>query len=170
MHARIMSEQRVPPLRRVLQGLRGVVGTHNIIRLLGVFPVFVAAGVRVTHVSKALDRVDVEMGLHPWNVNWVGTHFGGSLYAMCDPFLMILLMERLGSGFVVWDKAATIQFKRPGRMRVRASFRVDDDTLRAIRADVDARGRAQPTFEIDVVDDEGNVVCHVQKVISVKRA
>ena len=165
-----MSQQRVPPFRRVLQGLRDVVGAHNIIRMLSAFPVFIAAGVRVTHVSKSLDRVDVEMGLHPWNVNWVGSHFGGSLYAMCDPFLMILLMERLGPEFVVWDKAATIRFRRPGRTRVRASFHVDDARLAEIRAEVAAQGRAQPTFEIDVVDDQGDVVCQVQKVLSVKRA
>lgn len=54
----------------------------------------------------------------------MGTHFGGSLYAMCDPFYMWILMENLGKDFIVWDKAATIRFKKPGTGTVNAEFEI----------------------------------------------
>ena len=58
--------------------------------------------------------IEVHMPLRFWNKNYVGTHFGGSLYTMCDPFFMLILVNNLGSGYIVWDKAATIRFKKPG--------------------------------------------------------
>src|ERR1700756_4653555 len=85
-------------------------------------PPYLGAGVRVRLAAKDLSRVEVEMRLTPWNRNFVGTHFGGSLYSMCDPFLMLMLMARLGPEYVVWDKSAAIEFIRPGRGTVAATF------------------------------------------------
>ena len=79
------------------------------------YPPYLGAGIRVTHVSHDFREIDVRMGLHWWNRNYVGTHFGGSLYSMIDPFLMLMFLENLGRDYVVWDKAATIRFKTPGR-------------------------------------------------------
>jgi acyl-coenzyme A thioesterase PaaI-like protein len=78
------------------------------------------AGIRVTRLGP--HAVDVEMKLRRWNRNYVGTHFGGSLYSMTDPFFMLMPIENLGPEYIVWDKAATIRFKKPGRGKVRASF------------------------------------------------
>ena len=73
--------------------------------------------------------IDVEMKLRFWNKNYVGTHFGGSLYAMTDPFFMLMLLDNLGPEYLVWDKAATICFKKPGRGKVRAEFRLSDEQV-----------------------------------------
>jgi Domain of unknown function (DUF4442) len=84
------------------------------IRLLNLYPPYIGAGVRVK-TSPDLRTFEVRMRLRWWNRNVEGTHFGGSLYSMCDPFFMMILIEALGGGYVVWDKSATIRFRRPRR-------------------------------------------------------
>ena len=79
------------------------------------------------------------MKLRWWNRNYVGTQFGGSLYSMCDPFFMLILVEALGPRYVVWDKAATIRFRRPGRGTVHATFHIPQERIDEIRAAADAR-------------------------------
>jgi hypothetical protein len=73
--------------------------------LVNAYPPYLGAGVRLTRIAEDFHSVDVEMRLRRWNRNTVGTHFGGSLYSMVDPFFMIMLTELLGSGYAVWDKA-----------------------------------------------------------------
>ena len=82
---------------------------------VNLYPPFLGAGVRVVRIGLDLASFDVRMRLVWWNKNLVGTHFGGSLYAMCDPFFMWILVEQLGRDFIVWDKSAQIRFRRPGR-------------------------------------------------------
>jgi acyl-coenzyme A thioesterase PaaI-like protein len=102
------------------------------------------------------------------NRNFVGTHFGGSLFAMCDPFFMLMLMERLGPDYVVWDKAARIEFLRPGRGKVRATFEVPDERVAEIRREADAAGRVLPEFEVTIVGDDGEPVARVHKLLHVR--
>ena len=109
------------------------------------------------------------MRLHAWNRNYVGTHFGGSLFAMADPFFMIILMERLGPGYVVWDKSGTIRFRRPGRGTVRATFEITPERVEEIRRAADAGGKVEPTFVARIVDAQGEVVAEVEKLLSVRR-
>ena len=91
---------------------------QQIPKLLNLYPPYLGAGIRVTGYDNSHTWFDVEMELTPWNRNYVGVHFGGSLYSMCDPFFMMILMHNLGNDFVVWDRAAEIQFKRPGQTKV----------------------------------------------------
>ena len=108
------------------------------------------------------------MKLRWWSRNYVGTQFGGSLYSMCDPFFMLILVEALGKGYVVWDKAATIRFRRPGRGTVRATFHIPMVRIEEIRAAADARGKVEPTFRAEVVDSQGEVIAEVEKLLYVR--
>jgi acyl-coenzyme A thioesterase PaaI-like protein len=137
-------------------------------RLLSLYTPYLGAGVRVW-VSPDLRTFEVRMKLRWWNRNYVGTHFGGSLYAMCDPFFMLILLEALGRDYVVWDKAATIRFRRPGRGTVRATFHVPPERVEEIRAAADAQGKIEPTFSVDVVDEGGEVVAEIEKLLYVRR-
>ena len=136
-------------------------------RLVNFYPPMLGAGIR----SRVVDErtVEVEMKLTVFNRNLVGVHFGGSLYAMCDPWFMLILMRSLGRDYIVWDKAASIKFKKPGRGRVKAQFHVPLERLDEIRRDVDANGRVEPIFKVDVLDDEGQVIATVEKVLYVRR-
>jgi hypothetical protein len=99
----------------------------------------------------------------------VGAHFGGSLYAMCDPFFMLILMKTLGPGYRVWDKGATIRFKKPGTGTVWAIFQVPQNRVEEIRADADLHERSEPQFQVLVRDDNDNVIAEVDKLLVVKK-
>jgi hypothetical protein len=139
------------------------------LRTINYWPPFFGAGIRVTYRNPSLTAIDVELRLHFWNRNYVGTHFGGSLYSMADPFFMLMLIENLGPGYIVWDKAATIRFRKPGRGRVRVEFRLADDQLAAIRRDADANGKLEPTFTVLIKDEQGDVVAEVEKLLYIRK-
>lgn len=109
------------------------------------------------------------MPLKWYNGNVYGTHFGGSLYAMCDPFFALILLRTLGEGYVVWDKAASIQFVRPGRSAVEAVFHIPPEKVEEIRSRADAGETIEPTFEVDVIDSAGQIVARVDKLLYVRR-
>ena len=138
-------------------------------RWLSLYPPFLGAGIRVARRGGGESTYEVRMKLTRWNRNYVGTHFGGSLYSMCDPFYMLILMERLGPDYVVWDKAATIRFRRPGRGTVRARFDIPAERVEEIRAAADADGRTEPSFTAEIRDASGQLVAEVEKQLSVRR-
>ncbi|HVP64109.1 MAG TPA: DUF4442 domain-containing protein, partial [candidate division Zixibacteria bacterium] len=99
---------------------------RRLLRFINFWPPFLGAGIRLRRLSPDFREADVEMHQRFWNTNYVGVHFGGSLCAMADPFYMLLLMENLGREYIVWDKAASVRFRKPGRGTVRAEFRLSE--------------------------------------------
>jgi acyl-coenzyme A thioesterase PaaI-like protein len=153
----------------LLQKLADRMGPDRFLRLMRIYPPYLGAGVRVTRAEPDLSRVDVELRLTRWNRNYVGTQFGGSLYSMCDPFLMIMLMTRLGPDYVVWDKAASIEFLRPGRGTVHARFELEEARVAEIRRRADEGEKVLPRFEVLVRDAEGQQIARVEKTLYVRR-
>jgi len=137
--------------------------------LLNLWPPLAGAGIRIKRLDPDWKAIDVEMKLRFWNTNYVGTHYGGSLYSMTDPFYMLMLMENLGRDYIVWDKSATIRFKKPGKGRVMAAFRLTDEQLEGIRQSLKAQEKIEPSFTVEVKDEGGTVVAEVLKVLHVKR-
>jgi hypothetical protein len=137
---------------------------------LGFWPPYFGAGIRVKRMSQDFREIVVEMGLHFWNQNYVGTHFGGSLYAMVDPFYMLMLIENLGPGYIVWDKAALIRFKKPGRTRVQAVFRLEESRLQDIIERLKTEPKLDALFHVQVTDTGGNVIAEVEKTVYVRKA
>jgi acyl-coenzyme A thioesterase PaaI-like protein len=130
---------------------------------------FRGAGIRILHIAPGYRLVEVEMRLRWFNKNYVGTHFGGSLYAMTDPFLMMMLINNLGPNYIVWDKAAKIDFKKPGRGTVRVRFQLDEDEIQKIKSTADAQGKYVFDRVVNVVDESGEVVAEVVKTLYVRR-
>ena len=133
------------------------------------YPPLVGAGIKVARISDDCREIDVEMKLRFWNANYVGTHYGGSLYSMTDPFYMLMLIENLGREYIVWDKAATIRYRKPGRGKVSAHFRITEAQLEEIRRSVDSQDKVEPVFSVNVVDDAGEVVAEIEKTIHIKK-
>jgi len=138
-------------------------------RLLSVYAPYLGAGVRVTHISDDFLTARVEMPLRFYNRNYVGTHFGGSLYAMVDPFYMLMLINILGPDYIVWDKSAAIRFKRPGKGTVKAVFTIPAEKVAEIKAAADSLEKVEPQFQVLVTDAEGQVVAEVDKLLYVRR-
>ena len=109
------------------------------------------------------------MPLRFYNRNYVGTHFGGSLYSMVDPFYMLMLINILGPDYIVWDKAATIRFKKPGKGLMKASFHLSEEQIEEIRKAADTQPKVEPQFQVLVKDAEGNVVAEIDKLLYVRK-
>ncbi|MEO8587385.1 MAG: YiiD C-terminal domain-containing protein [Acidobacteriota bacterium] len=138
-------------------------------RLVSLYPPYLGAGVRVTHPKDDAYRIVVRMGLHWWNRNLFGTQFGGSLYSMCDPHFVFILLRNLGAGYVVWNKSAAIEFLRPGRGRVTATFHVPPEKIAEIRAAADRGEKVEPMLVVEIVDDDGSLVARVTETLWVRK-
>ena len=143
--------------------------TSVLLRMLSLWPPYAGAGIRV-RPSPDLRTFESRMKLRWWNRNYVNTHYGGSLYSMCDPFFMLILVQALGRGYVVWDKAATIRFRRPGKGTVRAAFHIPQERVDEIRAAADRGEKVEPVFTAEVLDEQGEVVAEVEKLLYVRLA
>jgi acyl-coenzyme A thioesterase PaaI-like protein len=135
-------------------------------KYLSFYPPYIGAGIQVAY--KPPDFA-VRMKQTWFNSNAVGTHFGGSLYTMCDPFFMLILMERLGRDYIIWDKAATIRFVKPGRGTVHADFHIPPETIADIQRRADQGEKVEPELTVDVLDENDQVVAHVEKCLYVRR-
>ncbi len=135
---------------------------------INLWPPFLLAGIHVTKVSRDFRDIDVELRMRPWNRNYVGTHFGGSLFAMTDPFWMFSVLRNLGNRYFVWDKAAEIEFVKPGKGTVGTSFHLDEATLDELRARAADGGKVLHWFENDITDAKGEVVARVRKQVYVR--
>jgi acyl-coenzyme A thioesterase PaaI-like protein len=136
-------------------------------RLINFYPPLLGAGIR----SRTVDErtIHVEMKLTALNRNIIGVHFGGSLYSMCDPWFMLILMRVLGPDYIVWDKAANIRFVSPGRGTVKAVFQIPQERVNEIRSVADRGEKIEPMFSVDVLDERGKVVAQVEKLLFVRR-
>lgn len=139
------------------------------LRMINFWPPLVGTGIRVKRMDPDFRAIDVEMKLRFWNRNYVKTQFGGALYAMTDPFYMVMLIQNLGRDYIVWDKAATIRFLKPGVRTVRAEFRLPPERVAEIRAAADREYKVEPTFTVQIIDTEGVVVAEVDKLLYVRR-
>jgi hypothetical protein len=135
---------------------------------LNLYPPYLGAGVRVLHIAGDFREVRVKMGLGWYNRNYVGTQFGGSLYSMTDPFFMLMLMQLLGRDYIVWDKAASIDFISHGKGPVHAEFRIDDGLLAQIRQHTAGGDKYLPELRVEVRDDEGTLVAIVHKTLYIR--
>ncbi|MDI7776199.1 DUF4442 domain-containing protein [Asticcacaulis sp. EMRT-3] len=138
-------------------------------RLINWYPPMIGAGIRVIDADDSFTTLTVEMKLHWWNKNIFGTQFGGALYMMCDPFFVAILMQGLGRDYIVWDKAASIQFLRPGRSAVRAVFHIPPAEIARVRAEADANSKSEPEYDAEITDATGTVIARVHKVLHVRR-
>ncbi len=135
---------------------------------MGWWPPFLGAGIRVRSFADDFRDAVVELRLGRLNRNYVGTHFGGSLYAMCDPFYMIMLLHHLGGDHLVWDKEGRIEYVAPGRGTVSAHFTLSEARIGEIRAQASGGERVLPEFEVEVTDEVGAVVARVHKTLYVR--
>ena len=136
--------------------------------LLNLYPPYLGAGVKVVSITRDFREIQVRMRLRWYNRNYVGTHFGGSLYAMTDPFYMLMLIRNLGSGYEVWDQASTVRFRKPGRGTVYAHFKLTEAMLADVRMHTVGSEPYRPVWPVDVVDDDDAIIATVEKTLYVR--
>ena len=138
-------------------------------RLMNLWPPFLGAGISVRRISHDWRSVHVTLRRYWFNRNYMGTHFGGSLYAMTDPFYMLMLIRNLGKRYVVWDKSASVEFIKPVQKRVSATFTLEAHRIEQIQART-ADGRKHfEDFTIDVTDGSGSLIAKITKKIYIRK-
>lgn len=142
----------------------------NLFRVLAnLWPPLFFAGITATRVTKDYRQFDVTLKLRWYNRNYVGVHFGGSLYSMTDPWYMLILMHNLGKDYFVWDKGAEIEYIAPGRTHVHAHFEITDEQLKDIRDKTRNGEKYLPIFTVDICDNNNEVVARVKRTLYVKQ-
>jgi len=133
------------------------------------FPAYWGTGGRITYIAPDWLEVRVRLGLSWRTRNYVGTIFGGSLYGAVDPIYMVMLIKSLGPAYVVWDKAATIRFRKPGRETLYARFEIATQQLDAIRAELEGVAKIDRVFQVDLTSADGTVHASIEKTIHIAR-
>ena len=136
---------------------------------MNIWPPFLGAGIRVKHIASDYREIIVSMKLRWYNRNYVGTHFGGSLAAMTDPFYMLMLIHILGNNYTVWDKTSTIDYLAPGRGTVTACFTLQDDEIAEIKNKTANGNPYFPEFSVDIVNESGEVIARVDKTLYIRK-
>ena len=138
-------------------------------RFFGLWGPYLGAGIRVKKFSDDFRHVVVSLKHRWYNDNFVGTHYGGSLFSMTDPFYMMMLLRNLGPDYMVWDKKASIEFVKAVRTEVSAEFRLTEDRIREIIEKTDSGEPHNANFTVDVTDGDGEVVAKVDKIVYIRR-
>ncbi|MBD2700744.1 DUF4442 domain-containing protein [Spirosoma sp. BT702] len=128
------------------------------------YPMYFGTGGKILFWSSDWREVHVRLRLNLWTYNYVGTIFGGSLFAASDPFYMLIILHNLGNQYVVWDKSANIRFRKPGRQTLYARFELTDEQLDTIRQDVVLNGQTEKTFRVQWIDKNGTVYAELERL------
>jgi acyl-coenzyme A thioesterase PaaI-like protein len=137
--------------------------------VMNCWPPFWGTRIHIEYIAPNWRQIRLRMKLSMRNKNFVGTQFGGGLFAMVDPFYMVPLLHVLGNEYLVWDKASSIQFIAPGRTTVRATIDITDAMLAEIVAATASGEKFEPTYQVDIVDEQGKVIARVDKTLYIRK-
>lgn len=140
-----------------------------LLKMMRFWPPFLGAGISVKRFNSDYTNLVVQMKMRFWNKNYVGTHFGGSLYSMTDPFYMLMLMQILGKNYIVWDKSSSIRYKIPAKGTVFAQFTISAERIEQIISELEQFKKIEPEFKVDITDEEGRIVAEVKKVLHISK-
>ena len=136
---------------------------------LNCWPPLFFAGIRIEHLSSDYRQARVRLKLRAWNKNAVGTHFGGSMYAMTDPFYMLMIKAVLGEEYLVWDKSADIEYVKPGKDVVVAEFVISDGLIEDIIAKTSQGEKYLPSLPVYIKDQQGETVAKANRTLYIRR-
>ena len=137
--------------------------------ILNIWPPFLLTGIHITYLSSDFRQAKVEMRMRWWNKNFVGSHFGGSIFAMTDPFYMLLLMANLGDKYLVWDKFADIDYIKPGYGTLTAEFEITDDIITDIKRNTASGEKYLPIYVVRVKDKHSDTVALLNRTLYIRK-
>jgi acyl-coenzyme A thioesterase PaaI-like protein len=141
----------------------------TVIKFIGLWPPYLGTGITPSFYNDDVTIIDVEMKQTAFNTNYVGSHFGGSLYSMCDPWYMFILLHHLGREHIVWDKSAEIKFVSPGKGKVNARFEISMAVIEDLREQAKKEYSLSPVFSTEVKNAKGEIVALIKKELYIRR-
>lgn len=145
-------------------------GPRSLRFLMNLYPPYLFSRTRIKHIAPDWKEIVVELPKSLLTRNYVGTTFGGSLYAASDPFFMLMLIKILGiKDYIIWDKGAQIDFKKPARSKITYRFVIQEADLQRIQQDLKSKGKSLPEFQVDGISKEGEVCVSIRKLLYIRR-
>lgn len=142
---------------------------HWMLKFLWMWPPFLGTGIRIKSFSDDLSCIVVQMKTRFWSQNYFGTHYGGSLFSMTDPFYALMLVHILGKEYIVWDKAAFIRYKVATKRPVYARFELSPEKIQQLKSELEQQHKIEPTFCIPITDEEGTTIALVERTLHIRR-
>jgi acyl-coenzyme A thioesterase PaaI-like protein len=133
------------------------------------FPAYRRGGGRIAYISDDYHEIHIKLPLNWATKNYVGTIFGGSMFAAVDPIYMVMLIKILGREYIVWDKSANIRFKRPGKETLFAKFLITPEDVLDIKSQLESTKSIDKVFSIELKNDAGKVHCIIEKTIYISK-
>lgn len=153
-------------MKKLFERISGLIGKGRMFKILfNLSPMYRRTGGRLIAVSDDLKFVKIKLSLNYKTRNYVGTLYGGHMYSCADGIYMVQLINILDKSYVVWDKSASIRFKKPGNKTLYAEFRITDELLEHIKTEINQHQEKDFTLRVDLTDTEGNVYAEIEKVI-----
>lgn len=140
-----------------------------IFKLINFWPPFLGAGIKVLFISEDFSEIRVALKSRFYNKNYLGTAYGGSIYSMVDPFYVLMLLQLLGKGYIVWDQAAVIKFLKPGKSDLFATFKISPEEVKRIKNELGSLNKIVPVFQVEIKNKEGELVALVDKTIYIRK-
>lgn len=137
--------------------------------LFNFFPAYRGTGGRVVYIADDWHEVRVKLPLNWRTRNYVGTIYGGSIYGAADPIYMLMLMRILGDGYVVWDKAAKVRFRKPGKATLYADFRLRRDEIAEIRSLAENARSIDRIYNVELKDNSGVIYAEIEKTLYISK-
>lgn len=141
----------------------------HLLRLMSFWPPYLGAGISIDYMAPDFSVIDVSMKLKFWNKNYLNTQFGGSLYSMTDPFFVLMLIQKLGPEFIVWDKKASIEFLKPGKGKVFAHFELKNEKIEEIKNKLIDQRKIYPEFTVEIKDKDDQIIARVVKTLYISK-
>lgn len=153
-------------IEKLLHQVGRVVGKGRVFKLMfNLFPGFRRTGARMLKASDDFHYAKIKLPLNYKTRNYVGTIYGGSMYSCVDGIYMVQLINILGKDYVVWDKSASIRFRRPGNTTLFAEFVISPDFVQQIKREMKELKEKDYLMKVDLVNQTGRVHAEVEKVI-----
>lgn len=145
------------------------ISLNRVTKWISWWPPYMGTGIKVKKPQNNFTLIEVELKQRFYNTNYVGSHFGGSLYSMCDPFYMFILLEHLGKDHLIWDKSAHIEYIKPGKGKLRVKFEIKEEQLESLRKKALEEFKILATFTSDILNDKNEVIAKITKELYIRR-
>ena len=133
------------------------------------FPAYRGTGGRLVYVADDFHEVMVKLPLNWRTRNYVGTIYGGSIYASIDPIYMLRLIHILGPEYIVWDKAAKIRFRKPGKDTLYVDFNLSHGEIDEIKRLADDAKSVDRIYDLELKDKAGVVHAQIEKTLYIAK-
>ncbi|MEA2102821.1 MAG: DUF4442 domain-containing protein [Thermodesulfobacteriota bacterium] len=142
--------------------------TYILRHIFNFFPAFRRTGGRIVYFSSDWDEIQMKLPLNWKTRNYVGTMYGGSMYAAIDGIYMVMLINLLGKRYIVWDKRAEIKYLKPGKGTLETRLRIDKKELSEIKRLLKEQRSIERIYTIEWKDRAGDVCSVIHKHIYIK--